>query len=410
MPRKESVDYDVLIAGGGMVGATLACALGQAGMRVALVEAQEPPSVPQGDHDLRVSAISVGAQRIFQHLGIWPGIEHARVSPLRAMRVWDALGAGHIEFDAAELGLAELGYIVENRVIAHAAWQVLAGLEAVRSFPSTEIVSFDIRADAVSVRLSNDMRLRGALLVGADGASSQVRRLAGIATQGWGYRQQSIVATVRTGLDPQSTAYQVFLPSGPLAFLPLAPHLSSIVWSCDTTRAEQLLAMSGDEFRAALAESFGQMLGSIETVSTRAAFDLSLAHAQHYVQERIALVGDAAHRVHPLAGQGVNLGLMDAATLVEVVLAARERRRDIGSHAVLRRFERWRKGENLAMLAATDAFKRGFGQDWTPWVSLRGVGMRVVNRASWLKSALMRRACGLEGDLPALARASVSTD
>ncbi|HEX9625934.1 MAG TPA: UbiH/UbiF/VisC/COQ6 family ubiquinone biosynthesis hydroxylase [Acidiferrobacterales bacterium] len=404
----KRADYEVVIAGGGMVGATLACALGQAGVKVALIEARAPgpEPLPADGYDLRVSAITLASRRIFENLGIWDGIARRRVNPLRAMRVWDAAGGGAIGFDAAEIGEPDLGYIVENRVIDAAAWERLAGHASVEVRRPAQIAALDVDGERVGVGLADGRRLNARLLVGADGAQSVVRELAGIAVRGWGYDQQGIVATVATTGDHAQTAFQVFLPTGPLAFLPLAPGSSSIVWSCDTPRAAALLALDDDAFRAELATAFGDRLGVIESVGPRAAFPLSLAHAERYVGERVALVGDAAHRVHPLAGQGVNLGLLDAALLAELLLAARGAGRDPGARPWLRRYERGRKGDNLAMLAVTDAFQRGFGASWAPLVAARSLGLDLTDALPPLKQAIMRRAAGLAGELPALARAA----
>ncbi len=396
--------YDVIIVGGGMVGNTLACALGNFPLRVALIESQSAPTEELDDYDVRVSAITLASRALFENIAAWDAMRMRRISPLREMHVWDAQGSGAIHFDAAELGEAELGYIIENRVI------VAATLERLRQFDNV-----DIRCPAavsalhpdtaqVSVELDSGEHLTAGLVVGADGAHSSIRAWAGIHTRGWSYQQTAIVATVKTERPHHAGAYQVFLPTGPLAFLPLINGLSSIVWSCDQGRAEELLRLDDQAFMRELSIAFGDRLGTMESVSRRAGYPLSLAHSDHYISERIALVGDAAHRVHPLAGQGVNLGLLDAASLAQVLQEAMADKKDIGARAVLRRYERWRKGDNLAMLAVTDAFKRGFGSQRWPLVPLRNAGMGLADRLGPAKLSIMRHAVGLDGDLPELAR------
>jgi 2-octaprenylphenol hydroxylase len=398
--------YDIVIVGAGMVGATLACTLGESHLNVALIEGQPPAAFdPQGEYDLRVSAITLASRAIFENLGAWPTMVARRVSPLRGMRVWDADGDARIAFDSAELGEAELGYIIENRVVAAGLWDRLRDLGTVELVCPASIAALALRDDGADVTLTDGQRLRTRLVVGADGARSQVRSLAGIATRGWGYQQDAIVTTVHTEQAHQEIAWQRFLPTGPLAFLPLnEPHLCSIVWSCARPRGSELMALDDVTFLQELQTAFGDDLGRLEAIGARAAFALSLSHAEHYVLPRLALIGDAAHTVHPLAGQGVNLGLGDAAVLAEVIDEARRTQRDIGALPTLRRFERWRKGDNLAMLGVTDAFQHLFGANRAALAPIRNAGMGLFNRLTPAKRWVMLRAMGLSGDLPALAR------
>lgn len=404
--KMPEADYDLIIAGGGMVGSALACALGQGDLRIALLEGVPLDRMRPGlDLDSRVSAISRASQRVFAAVGAWDGMTAWRVSPFRDMRVWDATGFGSIHFDSADIGEPLLGWIIENRVIQYAL------LERARQLPAVDLLcpaaletAEPLAGNGWRIRLNDGREFTTRLLVGADGAQSRVRQLAGIQTGGWSYDQHAVVANVRTAETHQETAWQRFLPTGPLAFLPLHDGRCSIVWSTTPDQADSLLALDERDFGVALAETFDQRLGAIVEVGPRAAFPLRLQHAHAYVQPGIALIGDAAHVVHPLAGQGVNLGLLDAATLAEVVLDAVAASQDFASLKTLRRYERWRKGDNLLMLGVMDGFKRLFGTSLPPVRLLRNVGLNLTDAAGPLKNLIARRAMGLAGDLPKLAR------
>ena len=268
-----------------------------------------------------------------------------------------------------------------------------------------EIADIALADNGAVVTLKDGRSLNTKLLVGADGADSAVRHAAGIETQSLNLHQKGIVATVTTEKPHEATARQRFLATGPLAFLPLdEPHTCSIVWSADTARADQLFVLDDDAFINELRNAFGDSLGAIQTVSARAAFPLALSHAKAYTAPHLALVGDAAHTVHPLAGQGVNLGFLDAATLAEVLLDAAAKQKNIGMHGVLRRYERWRKGDNLAMVSLTGGFRYLFSNDLPVVSQLRNWGLSLTDAATPVKNFIMRRASGLEGDLPKLAR------
>ena len=274
----------------------------------------------------------------------------------------------------------------------------------VHSVAPAELAAVEIK-DGAALTLRDGRRISARLLVGADGADSAVRQYAGLALRRFALAQTAIVATVRTERPHDDTAFQHFLPTGPLALLPLAgAHHVSIVWSADTPRAQALMALDDVAFTAELTRAFGERLGALTVASARAAFPLALTHAVDYIAPAVALVGDAAHTVHPLAGQGVNLGLLDAAALAEVVLDAHGAGKDIGAHHVLRRYERWRKGDNWTMLAVTGGFKFLFGNDWPLVREARNLGLRATDRSQIVKNLFMRRACGLIGDVPRLAR------
>ncbi len=398
--------HDLIIIGGNHVGATLACALGEAGMRVAVVEARAPVMQWAADTvDLRVFAVTRASQQIFTRLGAWERMVARGVSPFRHMEVWDAGGSGSIHFDCADLGEPTLGHIVESRVIQAALvarLQQHATVDWLCPSEWTALQSDD--PDRVHLTLADGRTLAAPLLVGADGAESLVRQQAGIELSVQDYQQRALVAVVETEQHHQETAWQRFLPTGPLAFLPLRDGRSSIVWSTSPEKAEALLGLDEAAFNTALAEALGHRLGAITSSGERVAFPLVRRHAKRYFQGRVALVGDAAHTIHPLAGQGVNLGLLDAATLAEVLLAARKADRDLGAERVLRQYERWRKGDNLATMTAMDGFKQLFGSSLAPVRGVRNLGLTLVDRSGPVKQIIMRQAMGLTGDLPALAR------
>jgi 2-octaprenylphenol hydroxylase len=399
------LDYDLVIAGGGMVGSTLACALGEAGFSLALVETREPARRwPADEVDLRVSALARASQHILQHLGVWERMCSLRVSPYREMRVWDATGSGSIHFDSAAIGEPNLGHIVENRVVRLALWERLERLPGVDRLCPGAVAGLERTTQGPKVTLADGREIRARLLVAADGAKSRVRGLAGIPVQGWGYGQDAVVATIRPQRHHRDTAWQRFMPSGPLALLPIDDGRCSIVWSTSPAHAEQLLALPPESFCDALASASDYVLGEILETGPRASFPLRLQHATRYVQPGLALVGDAAHAIHPLAGQGVNLGLLDAATLAEVLVDARRAGREIGGYALLRRYERARKSDNLLMLAAMDGFKRLFGNTREPLRVLRNLGLRLTDSAAPVKQLLMRRALGTLGERPRLAK------
>lgn len=396
------VQQDVIIIGGGIVGATLACLLGDAGLATTLVEAREPvaPATPEA----RAFAISRASERIFRAISVWDDISAAPVCSFTDMEVWDAAGSHALHFDCAEIAEPCLGHIIEPSVMQLATVRRLQQLDSVAFLCPARFESIDVDEQHVEVRLTDGRSVSAALLVAADGVNSPVRAAVGIDVHRHSYRQASVVARVQTELPHRHTAWQRFLPGGPLAFLPLADGWSSIVWTLPEQELERVLSLDEDTFNEALGEAFDYRLGRIAASGPRASWPLARQHAERYVDARVALVGDAAHAIHPLAGQGVNLGLLDAACLAEVVIEAREKQGDTGRLRDLRRYERWRRSDNQLMLSAMDALNGLFSNDVAPLQWLRDTGLGAVSRLPLLRDMLVRHAMGLTGDLPVAAR------
>lgn len=391
---------DIAIVGGGMVGTALAAALGQGPYSVALID-ERVPAIPNGEPQLRVSALSLASQRLLAALGAWPAIEACgRAQAYDGMQVWDRDDAADIRFDAGELGLATLGWIVENDTVQAALYAQITDDTQV-SLLHTTVQHLAYGNDRVHLQLADGQALSAGLVVGADGHDSIVRAFAGITLRGRDYQQQAVVAVVSTEHPHDGVARQRFLPGGPLAFLPLYDGRCSIVWTLPTAEAKTVQSLPPAEFCTVLGDAFGHKLGAVTGCGPRAAFPLRLRQATHYVASRIALVGDAAHVVHPLAGQGVNLGFLDAAALAEVLL---DHRRDPGYPPVLRRYERWRRGHNQLMATALDGIERLFATDVGPIPRIRALGLSMTNRLGPVKAMFARQAMGLGGDLPRLVR------
>ena len=398
-------NYDVVIIGGGMVGLTLACALGNSRLQVAVVEAHEPEDVQANDeYDLRVSAISRASQQVFMNLNVWDDMKSYRISAFEHMHVWDATGEGEIHFDAAELGVDALGHIVENRVTQLALLKQVRQQRNIDCFCPQQVESIEYSETGSVVSFANGEQISCRLLVGADGAHSRVRDAAGIGLEQAEYDQQALVCVVKTSLSHQNTAWQRFLPSGPLAFLPLGDGSCSIVWSSSGEQAEALIDLDEQTFCRKLEQAFDCKLGAIESVGKRAAFPLVRRHAETYVKPGLALVGDAAHTIHPLAGQGVNLGILDAVSLAQIILKADSEGYDFASQSSLRQYERWRRGENAIMMFSMSGFKNLFSNEQSELSLIRNAGLNLVNAIQPVKNKFMRHAMGLEGDLPDLAK------
>jgi 2-octaprenylphenol hydroxylase len=403
--------YEVIIVGGGIVGATAACALGQAGIPVALIEARPSQAAERpAQRDPRVYAITRASERIFRSLYVWDAIAAQQPCAFTDMEVWDAAAGGCLHFDCAELAEPCLGYIIDPCMMSDALLKRLQALDTVRVVQPAGCSNVTFSTDEAVVTLESGDSLAARLVVAADGSNSPLRDMLGIPVSRSPYHQASLVALVRTTQSHRNTAWQRFLPGGPLAFLPLSDGWCSIVWTLPETDIDRVMALPSEAFHAELAEAFEHRLGDISDSGPRAVWPLRRQHAERYVVERAALIGDAAHVIHPLAGQGVNLGLLDAATLAEVVTGACEAGRDPGVLRTLRRYERWRRGDNLLMMSAMDNINRLFSNTSPALGRLRSDGLSLVNRAGPLRQLFMRHAMGLAGDLPALARGVAPAD
>ncbi len=395
--------YDVVIVGGGMVGATLGCGLGGSALRVAVLEDAPPPAfAPEQPHDLRVSAVSIASASILKTVGAWPGIASRRFCPFRRMRVWE--DRGDVEFRSEDINEPVLGYIVENRVIQ------LALLDRLQAFGNVDFLcpvktrSIDYAPAQSSLVLEDGRAITCRLLVAADGGYSRVRQAAGMGVHTWDYEQHALVLTVETAYGQQDITWQRFTPAGPLAFLPLDGPNASLVWYNTPEEVKRLKALPDEDLLKELQAAFPAALGEITRITSRGSFPLRRQHAQHYTKEGVALIGDAAHMIHPLAGQGVNIGLLDAAALAQVLVAAKQASKDIGAGPVLLEYEKMRRQNNLLMMTTMDLFYRVFGNAHLPMKLLRNLGLGLAERLAPAKKLAMKYAMGLGGQLPRLAR------
>jgi len=390
---------DVIIVGGGMVGLTLACALRTTGLQIVVIERGEPQVRKSLDRDCRVSAIVRGNVSILEGLGVWKYLQ-ADASPMRQMRVWDNQEAGGIRFDAGEIGEDALGYLIENSCTQRAMHRALLDSDNVEFCCPAEIISVEWQTEQVTVKLADGRVLKTPLIVGADGGRSWVREQAGISCWQRDYKQKGIVATVRPEQPHRGNAFQRFLPTGPLAMLPMTGDLCSIVWSAENSEADRLMAMDDDGFLEALNLTFGPIMGRITEAGARAAFPLKGQLAKHFVRQRIALVGDAAHCIHPLAGLGVNLGIRDAMVLAQEIADAKRFDEDWGELSVLDRYMKQRLPDVLSVMASMEGFHQIFTGTLPGLKELRGLGMRLMGNSGAMKQLLMRNSTGLSLPVP----------
>lgn len=408
---------DVVIAGGGFVGMTLATALAQGGLSVVMVDRDDSDPRRDGQADGRASAIAYGSAQVLRGLGIFPRLE-AHAEPILDIRVSDGHSPLFLHYDHRDLagrlgadsgagsgtGTPPFGHIIENHHILSALRDHLETVPRVTQIRGVAIERVARGAEGVTATLADGTTIGAALAIAADGRNSSLRRDAGIPVTRWDYSQTAIVCTVAHEKPHHGVAHERFLPAGPFAILPMRGNRSSIVWTERADLAPRILALDDEAFAQQLRRRFGDFLGRVDVVGRRWSYPLGLLHADRYIDTRLALVGDAAHAIHPIAGQGLNLGIRDVAALAEVLCDARRAGLDIGSAEVLERYQRWRRFDSFVLIAATDGLNRLFSNEIAPVRIARDLGLAMVDRIAPLKRLFMRHAMGIVGDLPRLVR------
>ena len=406
-------DAELVIAGGGLNGMLLAVACAGAGLSTVVVDRQDPAAMTADSFDGRTSAIAYGSRLVFDGIGLWPEIA-GDAEPIREIRVADDNSQLFLHYDHRELAQSTgnngtgdnspLGYIVENRVLRRALLTRAATLPSLKLLAPQTVTAMEASDTGAAVLLGGGGRLRTRLVVAADGKDSPLRQAAGIRTIEWRYEQTSIVTTVAHQRPHGGVAVEHFLPAGPFAILPMIGNRSSIVWTEHAALAPEILALRDEPFAEELRARFGDFLGAVEPIGPRWAYPLALMQAENYAARRLALIGEAAHVIHPIAGQGLNIGIRDIAALAELIVDARRLGLDIGATAGLETYQQWRRADALLLAAVTDGLNRLFSNDLAPLAWARGIGLAAVNRLPPLKRLLMRDAMGLLGDRPRLAR------
>jgi 2-octaprenyl-6-methoxyphenol hydroxylase len=391
---------DLLVIGGGLTGLALACAVAGEGLRVLLVERASLAATVAPPFDGRVTAIAPGSRRLLAAIGVWPALA-ADAEPILDIEVGERNSPLRVHYDHRQVGDEPLGHIVENRLIRGALLARTATLgDAVLLAAPDDVARLDRRGAAVTVRLESGLVAKATLCAVAEGRQSQTRAAAGIGVTRWDYEQTGMVATIAHALPHHGLAIERFFASGPFAILPMTGNRSSIVWAADNRLARDLIGLDDAQFMDELAERFGDRLGGLELAGPRWHYPLSMVQAERYTAQRLALVGDAARAIHPIAGQGWNLALRDVAALAELAIDAKRLGLDLGTGQVLARYERWRRFDSLALIAITDGLNRLFANDLLPLRVARELGLGMVERIAPLKGFFMRHAMGLLGDLP----------
>ncbi len=404
--RRMTQDSDVLITGGGLNGPALALALAQAGLTVTLIDAAPARARAEAAFDGRAYALALASQRLLAAIGVWPAIADKTQPMLEVKasdgRAGDGAAALWLHFDSRELDQSPVGYMIEDRFLYRALLDAMQAQPGLTLIQNTTVTAQNLTPGGMTVTLSDGRSRAGGVLIGADGRRSATAERAGIARTGWEYGQTALVAAIEHDLPHHGIAHQFFMPTGPLAILPLPGNRSSIVWSETNANARTIAALSDADFLAVLRPRFGDFLGNIRLAGPRFSYPLNLTLAKSYVAPRLALVGDAAHGVHPIAGQGLNLGLRDVAALAEVLAEATRRGEDIGAIDVLDRYQGWRRFDGTALALGMDTVNRVFSNDNPLLRPMRDLGMGIVQALGPLRRGFMRQAAGLSGPLPRL--------
>ncbi|HSF63035.1 MAG TPA: UbiH/UbiF/VisC/COQ6 family ubiquinone biosynthesis hydroxylase [Paracoccaceae bacterium] len=401
-------DADILIVGGGLNGPALALALAQAGLSSVVIDARPAPARAEPGFDGRAYALAAASRRLLTAIGVWPRVAD-RAQPILEIKASDGrAGEGpapfFLHFDAAEIEEGPMGFMLEDRFLYAAFRAAMADSARITHLPGETVVAQAAGAAGASITLASGRVLTGRMIAGCDGRDSGTATRAGIARTGWAYGQTALVTAVEHALPHHGIAHQFFMPEGPLAILPLPGNRSSIVWSAPDRVAAAIQALPDDAYLAALRPRFGDFRGDIQLAGVRFTYPLSLSLAARFVADRLALVGDAAHGVHPIAGQGLNLGLRDVAALAQVLAEAARRGEDIGAADVLERYQLWRRFDTTALALGMDAVNRLFSNDNPLLRAVRDIGMGAISRTPALRRGFMRQAAGLSGDLPRLLR------
>jgi len=399
-------DFDILIVGGGLVGASLACALRESSLTVGMIEAATPPLSEKPGFDDRTLALAYGSRRIFEGLGVWGSIAERGAAPIKRIHISDRGRFGATRLDASDAGLEALGYVVSAPVLGTSLYQAISDRANLHILSPASVQSVEVAQDIARVHVSAggvERELRARLVVAADGANSPIREAAGIAASRVDYGQTAIVSAVVTERPHRGTAYERFTESGPLALLPAGADYCAVVWTVKADKVEMVRAWDDDTFRSELQSAFGERLGRFLRVAKRQVHPLALTRVREHARSRLVIVGNAAHTVHPVAGQGFNLGLRDVATLAEVLLETVAAGRDLGELEVLRRYADWRERDNKVVSTLTHSLIRIFSNDYWPVAALRDAGLVAVDLLPPVKRGLIRITSGLAGRLPRLA-------
>jgi 2-octaprenyl-6-methoxyphenol hydroxylase len=406
-PKDSDINVEALIVGGGLVGMTLGSALASAGLPVAIVDRADPTATAAPEFDGRATAIAHASTRVLQGIGLWEGVA-PYASAINDIRVSDGDSLLFLHYDHREVGDEPLGHIIENRYLRLAMIDRVLSLDTLELLAPMEIVDVTRASDGVVAKLADGRHIRARLLLGCDGRNSSVREAAGIGVTRLPYNQTSIVCAVFHDRPHNNIAHERFLPGGPFAVLPMRDadgrHRSAVVWSERDDLVPALMALDETAFVSEMTPRFGDILGALELAGPRWSYPLSLSHAQSYIGQRLALIGDAAHAIHPIAGQGLNMGIRDIAALAEVIIDARRLGHDIGASNILTEYERWRRFDNMVLAVMTDVITRVFSNDIAPLRVARSMGLETVNRIAPLRRNFMRHAMGTVGNLPRLVR------